>query len=117
MFPKTTESHVFIGLWQDMLQEHTRELKYMADMAGISFDQTRTLESLGFQLYCYNESYESFFANAFRDVKDFSPSQEFFETTRMHRLRGLRNHRLAEPSQLIGQYFTEAMFTDYPNLD
>lgn len=38
MFPKTTESHVFIGLWQNMLQEHTRELKYMADMAGISFD-------------------------------------------------------------------------------
>ena len=48
MFPKTVASHIFIMMWQDMLQEHIRELKYMAEMAGIQFDQTRTLESIGF---------------------------------------------------------------------
>ena len=100
-----------------MLKEHTRELKYMADMAGINFDSTRSLESIGFQLFCYNESYETFFANVFRDVKDFSPSQEFFETSRLSKLRALRNHKLAEPSQLANQYYTEVMYTDYPGID
>jgi len=66
-----------------MLEEHNRELKYTGDMAGISFDQTRTLESLGFQLFCYNESYESFFADTFRDVKNFEPTRDFFETCRL----------------------------------
>lgn len=89
----------------------------MADMAGISFDQTRTLESIGFQLYSYNESYEQFFANVFRDVKDFSPTREFFETSRARRIRNLKNHKLAEPSQLVTVYFTEAMYTDYPLMD
>ena len=114
MFPKTVASHMFIAMWQDMLQEHTRELKYMADMAGISFDQTRTLESLGFQLYCYNEAYEQFFAKVFRDVKNFNPTQEFFETSRLRRLRSMKNHKLSEPSQLVSQYFAESMYTDYP---
>ena len=89
----------------------------MAEMAGINFDLTRTLESLGFQLYCYNESYGSFFANVFRDIKNFNPTQEFFETCRLRRLRNLRNMKLSEPSQLVGQYLTCAMYTDYPTLD
>ena len=37
MFPRNTEAHIFAALWQDMLEEHTRELKYAADMAEISF--------------------------------------------------------------------------------
>ena len=41
-----------------MLDEHNRELKYTAEMAGINFGINRNLESIGFTLFCYNESYE-----------------------------------------------------------
>jgi len=101
MFPKTVESHVFLACWQDMLREHIREMKYTAEMASIEFDLSRVLESLGFSLFSYNESYESFFANIFRDVKNFTPSREFFETSRQRSLRGLRNFHFAEPSSRI----------------
>ena len=59
------EAHVFISLWQQMLAENDRELRYTASMAGISYSLTRTLEGLGFKLFGYNESYESFFAEVF----------------------------------------------------
>lgn len=85
-------------------------------MAGISFGLTRSLEAFGFNLYCYNESYEQFFADAFRDVQDFVPTREFFESCRLRRLRTLRNYRLAEPSQLAGVYSLEVLCSDYPRL-
>lgn len=34
----------------------------------------------------------------------------------MRRLRALNNYNLAEPSQLVGVYGTEATIVDYPTL-
>ena len=116
-FPRTVQSHIFINLWQTMLQEHNREIKYTGDVAGIAFEQTRSLETLGFQLYCYNEAYDSFFADVFSDVKDFEPTREFFETCRLRMIRSIQNQKLSEPSTLISTYFTEAMYTDYATFD
>ena len=116
MFPRSDISHVFVALWQDLLEEHIRELKYTADMAGISFGLTRSLESFGFSLFCYNESYEQFFADVFSNVQDFVPTRSFFESCRLRRLRTLRNYKLAEPNQLAALYATELLYSDYPRL-
>lgn len=85
-------------IWQDLLREHNREMKYTAEMAGVDFAINRNLESLGFTLFAYNESYGQFFADAFRDVKNFEPTREFFMTNKDRSLRGLRNWSLSEPS-------------------
>lgn len=116
MFPQTVESHVFLACWQDMLREHNRELKYTAEMAGIQFAMNRNLESLAFTLFGYNQSYEKFYANVFRDVKNFEPSREFFETSKQRSLRNLRNWGLAEPSQRLGTHEQELMYTDFPTI-
>ena len=50
-------------------------------------------------------------------MKNFNPTQEFFETCRLRRIRNLKNMKLSEPSQLVGQYFLEAMYTDFPLRD
>lgn len=42
----------------------------------------RGMESLSFTLYGYNQSYDRFYANVFRDVKNFEPSRQFFETSK-----------------------------------
>lgn len=67
-FPKTTQSQVFSTLWQDLLDENIRELKYTAQMAGTQFSPMHSLESMGFMLFCYNEEYQQFFANVFSKV-------------------------------------------------
>mmetsp|Transcript_17176 Transcript_17176/g.21684 ORF Transcript_17176/g.21684 Transcript_17176/m.21684 type:complete len:144 (+) Transcript_17176:1502-1933(+) len=86
-------------------------------MAGIQFAVNRHFESLGFTLFAYNESYDQFYANVFRDVKNFEPTREFFETNKARNLRNLRNWCLAEPSQRLQTHQQELMFTDFPKID
>ena len=114
MFPQTVESHAFLSCWQAMLEEHSRELRYTAGAAGIQFYISRYLESLGFTLFGYNESYEHFYAKVFKDVKNFEPTKEFFVTNKEQTLRSLRNWGLAEPSSRLQTHQQELMFTDYP---
>jgi len=40
-----------------MLNEHIRELKYTAQLAGIIFNATMHADSIGFSLMAYNDSY------------------------------------------------------------
>ena len=62
-----------------MLNEHTRELKYTAQLAGILFDTGMASEAVSFKLVAYNDSYHAFFAEVFREVKSFTPVKSFFE--------------------------------------
>ena len=66
-------------------------------MAGIAFGQTRNMEHLGFQLYCYNENYQTFFARVFENIRDFTPQPEYFEALRLRMVRVYQNHKMAEP--------------------
>lgn len=100
-----------------MLDEHVRELKYAAQMAEINFGMTRTLESFGFQLYSYNESYHQFFADVFKDVKNFTPTQEFFEANRLRMVKAIQNRKMGEPSSLSAGYSAEALINSYASLD
>jgi secreted Zn-dependent insulinase-like peptidase len=66
-------------LWQRLLDEHTRELKYTAEMAGVNFTQTQNENSFGFTLFCYNECYQQFFAEFFQEILDFKTNEQEFE--------------------------------------
>ena len=57
-----------------MLNEHTRELKYTASLAGILFEMTMHADSIGFKLMAYNDSYHKFFAEMFKEIKSFKPT-------------------------------------------
>ena len=116
-FPRTVESQVFISLWQALLEEHNRETKAAAEVAGIAFGQTRNMEHLGFQLYCYNENYKTFFARVFENIRDFTPLPQFFEALRQRMVRVYSNHKLSEPCQIANNYFNEACFTDCSSID
>jgi len=65
-----------------MLNEHLRELKYDALLAGMKFDQYSDDSGFGFNLSCYNQNYFEFFAEAFREIKNFCPTESFFASKR-----------------------------------
>ena len=65
-----------------MLNEHTRELKYTAQLAGILFEMAMYSDAIGFKLMAYNDSYHKFFAEVFREVKSFVPTKSFYEDKR-----------------------------------
>ena len=54
-----------------MFNEHTRELKYTAQLAGILYEMTSTKDSFGFKLLSYNDSFYKFFAEIFKEVETF----------------------------------------------
>jgi len=56
-----------------MLEEHLRELSYEGALAGISFDMSVTSEEIMCQLASYNQAYDRFFAEAFKEIKTFEP--------------------------------------------
>ena len=75
------------------------------------------MEHLGFQLYCYNKNYKTFFARVFENVRDFTPQRQYFEALRQRMVKVYANHKLSEPCQLANNYFNEACFTDCCSLD
>jgi secreted Zn-dependent insulinase-like peptidase len=80
-----------------MLSEHLRELKYMAQCAGIVFEQFRTGEAIGFTMNSYNQKYHSFFEKAFKEVQTFTPSEDFFNSKRDAFIRLQKNFAFKEP--------------------
>ena len=54
-----------------MLNEHIRELKYTAQLAGIICDMSMYADSICFKLMAYNDSYHKFFAEMFKEIKSF----------------------------------------------
>jgi hypothetical protein len=56
-FPLNKRTCAFVPLWQMMLDENMRELKYTARMASISFSQTSTVNSIGFSFGSFNQNY------------------------------------------------------------
>ena len=75
------------------------------------------MESLGFQLFCYNESYKSFLPHVFADIKDFSPNPDFFATKRLQMIRAFENQKLSEPNRLSGYYYQQLLVPETPSLD
>lgn len=53
-FPLDKQAQGFVQLWQRMLNEHLRELKYTAQMAKIDFDQLQALNWFGFSFQSLN---------------------------------------------------------------
>ena len=72
-----------------MLNEHTRELKYSASLAGIIFDMASHADSIGFKMVAYNDSYHMFFAEVFKEIKSFQATQSFYESKRSAQIRAL----------------------------
>ena len=66
-------------MWLEMFKEQCRELNYTADQAGVRYKQSLT-EGISFELFSYNDSYHQFFAEVFKEIKDFKPSEKFFES-------------------------------------
>ena len=75
------------------------------------------MEHIGFQLYCYNENYKTFYARVFQDIKSFTPDPRFFEALRKRMISIYSNHLMAEPMQLSANFFNTACFTDCASID
>lgn len=57
-----------------MLDEHSRALVCEANLAEIRFTSFREIDSLGFELYSYNEGYQDFLAMFFAEIRNFTPT-------------------------------------------
>lgn len=76
-----------------------RELSYEGALAGISFDMSVTSEEIMCQLASYNQAYDRFFAEAFKEIKTFEPDKRVFSSKKEQICRSLKNHELQEPYQ------------------
>ena len=74
-----------------MLNEHSRELKYTAQLAGIIFETAMLSDSIGFKLFCYNDSYHQFFVEVFKEIKSFQPTKSFYDDKRKGLIRAFKN--------------------------
>ena len=90
-YPQNIAAKVFLSLWQTMFNEHTRELKYTAQVAGILYEMTSSKDSFGFKLLGYNDSYYKFFAEIFKEIKSFQPTKSFYEDKRTSVMRSFKN--------------------------
>lgn len=93
-FPHHKQSVAFTWLWDTMLEEHLRELTYEGGLAGISFGVSVSGEDIGCSLASYNQGYDRFFSEAFKEIKTFIPDVTVFESKREQICRALRNHDL-----------------------
>ena len=87
----------FIVMWIEMVKENCRELNYNASEAGVKQTIKWNEESLIITTQGYNEAYESFFVETFKNlVLDFDNSS-FFESKRKQCIATIENLRRAEP--------------------
>ena len=54
-------------------------------------------EAVTFQLFSYNDSYQEFFAEVFKYINTFEPTQAFFESKKKQLLATMKNLALGEP--------------------
>ena len=64
------------------MNEGIREELYMANMAQASFQTLQYSCYFGFQLFCYNFSHKALFSKLLSQVKDFEPTEQFFDSTK-----------------------------------
>ena len=87
----------FIVMWIEMVKENCRELNYNASEAGVKQTIKWNEESLIITTQGYNEAYESFFVETFKNlVLDFDNSS-FFESKRKQCIATIENLQRAEP--------------------
>jgi len=81
-FPHHKQSVAFTWLWNTMLEEHLRELTYEGGLAGISFNLSVSGEDIRCSLASYNQGYDRFFSEAFKEIKTFKPDKTLFVSKR-----------------------------------
>ena len=74
-WPANKSLRGFIVMWLEMLKEEIRELNYTAEQAGIVFNSTWNGENVGFTFSSYNDGYQSFFEQVFKQIDSFVPTE------------------------------------------
>ena len=54
--------------------------------------------TFGLTFIGYNQGYEDFYQKVFSQLKNFEPSEQYFNDNKERTLRRLKNEKLAEPS-------------------
>ena len=99
----------FIVMWIEMVKESCRELNYNASEAGVKQTIKWNEESLIITTQGYNEAYESFFVETFKNlVLDFDNSS-FFESKRKQCIATIENLQRAEPMNSYTYLLTDIL--------
>ena len=99
----------FIIMWIEAFKEQIRELRYMADEAGVKLDIVWNSESLVITVYGYNESYERYYEQIFCEMKQIKTDKQFFEAKKDQLLQTTHNIIKSEPAQRYKKVFTDIM--------
>ena len=92
-----------------MFKEHTRELNYMAKEAGVKFTIQWTSESLIISVYGYNESFERYYEEIFKELNSINVDKDFFESKKEQLLQTSENLIKAEPNQRFKNVITDIL--------
>jgi secreted Zn-dependent insulinase-like peptidase len=78
-FPVNTESLIFSMMWVNMLNEHHRELNYMAQLSGITSQIAPRADHILITFDSYNDSVENYVGKFFESLQTFEPEETYFE--------------------------------------
>ena len=89
-YPYTTKSTIYASLWNSMLHQSTRELKYEASLAGINAG-IKIHSGIHLEHWSYNDKIESYFKEVFQLVQTFSTDENYFNNLVDKFQRSLKN--------------------------
>jgi secreted Zn-dependent insulinase-like peptidase len=68
----------FFSLWANLFFQHLREVKYIATLGGHDFNIHNMEGSFGLEFHGYNQGYEDFYKQVFKEIKSFEPDVQYF---------------------------------------
>lgn len=103
-------------MWTGLFNQHLRETRYLADLAGHSYMILPMDNSFGFAFSGYNQGFQDLYTTAFQQLKQFKPDRQYFEDMKERRVRAHKNALFQEPYILSNNYSYDLLQQNYATL-